>query len=149
VKLTRARAAANVDGEEDTTMPVPVTLLYGGLSVLLLNLLGLWVSAVRNKHKAFVGNNPPEIVGAVRAHGNAAEWIPAALVLLLVLELSGLPSLWLHVLGGAFVLGRLFHGIGLNAKAPWMSTVGATINYIVVAAMSLWAIVLHFVPTAK
>jgi uncharacterized protein len=38
---------------------------------------------------------------------NAAEYVPLALVLMLILELNGASAAWLHVLGIALVVGRL------------------------------------------
>ena len=51
---------------------------------------------------------------AVRAHGNLAEYTPIMLILLYLLETLPATSVTrtaLHILGGAFLLGRLTHGI--------------------------------------
>ena len=51
---------------------------------------------------------------AVRAHGNLDEYTPIMLILLYLLETLPAKSLTrtaLHILGGAFLLGRLMHGI--------------------------------------
>ena len=51
---------------------------------------------------------------AVRAHGNLAEYTPIMLILLYLLETLPATSVtWtaLNILGGAFLLGRLMHGI--------------------------------------
>jgi uncharacterized membrane protein YecN with MAPEG domain len=124
-------------------MPVPVTLLYGGLCGLLVIGLAVNVSLQRGKHKAGVGQVPPEIVRAVRAHGNAAENVPLALVLLVTLELSGVSSLWLHLLGGGFVLGRICHAVGMLTKSS-ISGLGVTLNHLTILAMSILAVVWHF-----
>lgn len=125
-------------------MQIPITLLYGGLTALLVTVLGANVSRLRGAHKAFVGDVlPPGMVRPVRAHGNAAEWAPIGILLLLVLELSGLGSMPLHILGGSFLLGRLLHAFGVYTKSL-ASVAGATINYLVLLVMSGWAIWLHF-----
>lgn len=121
-----------------------VTLLYGGLSALLVTLLGLNVSLLRLRLRAFVTSGPnPELTRPVRAHGNAAEWVPLAVVLMAILELSGANATALHVLGGSFLFARLIHAYGFLFKS-FVSTAGATLNYLVVSAMSGWAIWLHF-----
>ena len=126
-------------------MPVPITLLYGGLTALLVTLLGANVSRLRLVLKAGPRDSPPELVRPVRAHGNSAEWAALGLLLLLVLELShAAGSTALHLFGGLFLLGRALHAYGLYARSP-LHMVGATINYLVLLAMSARAIWFHFV----
>ena len=51
---------------------------------------------------------------AVRAHGNVAECAPIMLILLCLLKTRRAASVTpttLHMLGGAFLMGRLMHGI--------------------------------------
>lgn len=124
-------------------MAVPVTLLYGGLSGFLLVGLAINVSRLRVRYKASVGQNPPEILRAVRAHGNAAENIPLAIILLAALELSGVSGLMLHTLGGLFVLGRMLHAFGMIAGSR-ASTLGMTLNNGALFAMSGLAVARHF-----
>ena len=126
-------------------MPVPITLLYGGLTALLVTLLGANVSRLRLVLKAGPRDVPPELVRPVRAHGNSAEWVALGLLLLLVLELShAAGSTVLHLFGGLFLLGRALHAYGIYTRSL-MHMVGATINYLVLLAMSAWAIWFHFV----
>jgi len=126
-------------------MPVaiPATLLYGGLLALLLTALGADVSRRRAGAAVGVGSPlPPELVRPVRAHGNAAEWVPLGLLLLLVLELSGRPSTFaVHLLGGTLLLARLLHAAGVYGRNK-LSTVGAGLTYLVLVVMGGWATVL-------
>src|SRR2546425_12548916 len=102
---------------------IPVTLLYGGILVMLLVLLGSWISLRR----LFLGPGarigkpvPAEIHFAVRAHGNAAEWVPVGLLALLMLELAKAPSVALHAFGGSFTGLRLVHAFyALNRGRPF------------------------------
>jgi hypothetical protein len=126
-------------------MNLPVTLLYGGLTGLLLTLLGLNVSLRRLSGRVRSSQPvPPELWRPWRAHGNAAEWIPLGLVLLLALELSGRVGRFpLHLLGGTFLLARALHAAGLLTR--WrLSTLGATLNYLVLAVMAGLALWLRF-----
>src|SRR5512146_1018332 len=93
---------------------IPVTLLYGGLNALLVVLLGLNVSRIRIGTGTDAGQEGPrELTVAARAHGNAAEWVPLGLVLLLVLELSHAGNRFsLHLLGGMAFLARVLHALG-------------------------------------
>ena len=53
----------------------------------------------------------------VRMHGNAAEYIPVALLLMAVYELDGGPRALLNATGVALVAGRLLHAWGLARSA--------------------------------
>lgn len=55
---------------------------------------------------------------AVRAHANNAEFVPLATVGLLLAELCGGSSLWLHVLGGSLFASRVAHAVGMPMRAP-------------------------------
>ena len=123
---------------------IPVTLLYGGLNALLVVALGLNVTRLRIATRTDAGQPPPkELTLPLRAHGNAAEWVPLALVLLLVLELSKAGSHFtLHLLGGAFFLARVLHAAGFHSR-PQLRVAGATLNDLVLTVMSVWSIALR------
>jgi uncharacterized protein len=125
-----------------------VTLLYGGLLVVLVVLLGSYVSIRR----LFMGTRarlgkpvPDELTHAVRAHGNAAEWVPLGIVALLMLELAHAPSLWLHVCGGMLLGLRLLHAFYALNKGPfWVAVPVAVLHYSLLGGMGLWAVVLRY-----
>ena len=122
-------------------LAIPVTLLYGGLCTLLVTLLGLNVSRLRGTTVGVGATLPAELVRPVRAHGNATEWVPLGLLLLLVLELSGAAGTFaLHLLGGSLFLGRVLHAAGLYGRNR-LSIAGATLTYLVLLVMSGWAVV--------
>jgi uncharacterized membrane protein YecN with MAPEG domain len=122
-----------------------VTLLYGSISAILVGVLGANLSLVRLKKGLYIGKEVDKHVHRmVRAHGNAAEWVPLLIVLLLLLELSGLKSPVLHALGGAIVAARLVHAAGVYAKVPRLSMLGATLTYCLVIGMSAQALLMHF-----
>jgi uncharacterized membrane protein YecN with MAPEG domain len=124
-------------------MLLHVSLLYGGLTVLLVTLLGGNVSRLRGKLRAGAGTAlPPDLVRPHRAHGNATEWAPLWLALLVALELSGRVSpLWLHLLAGAFFGGRVLHAVGFYRRSSLVA-VGAGLTYLVMLVMGGWAAVL-------
>jgi uncharacterized protein len=124
-------------------MPLHVSLLYGGLAVLLVTLLGGNVSVLRVRHQAGADTVlPRKLVGPHRAHGNAAEWVPLWLALLVALEVSGrVPPFWLHLLAGAFFGARVLHAAGFYGAGK-LATVGAGLTYLVMLVMGGWAVVL-------
>jgi uncharacterized membrane protein YecN with MAPEG domain len=123
---------------------VPVTLLYGGLLTLLVGGLAFNVSRMRLQRKVSVGATlDPQLNRAVRAHGNAAEYVPLQLLLLLLAELAGTSSGWLHALGGSIVLARCLHAGGMYFNRR-LVVVGATVSYLVTFALGLTALQAHF-----
>ena len=95
-----------------------VTGLYAGLSGLLVLVLMIRVIRLRWKFRVGVGDgNERTLQKAIRAHGNAVEHIPITLVLLLVAELNRASPTLLHAAGGALVLARILHAIGLSRSS--------------------------------
>ncbi|WGL16859.1 MAPEG family protein [Microbulbifer bruguierae] len=95
-------------------MSVEVTALYAGLCGLLMIALAFRVVGFRRGKKIGIGtggDKQGEVL--VRAHANAAEYVPIALLLLMAAEINGLAPLWLHSLGSTLVFARLLHAIGL------------------------------------
>ena len=114
---------------------------------MLVVLLGSYVSIRRlfMGPRARLGQPvPDELAFAVRAHGNAAEWVPLGIVALLMLELAGAPSQWLHWCGGTLVVLRLLHATYALNKGPfWVAVPVAVLHYTLVGGMGLWAVVLR------
>jgi uncharacterized membrane protein YecN with MAPEG domain len=92
-----------------------VTALYAALLALLLSILSIRVIGLRgNPAFAFIaqGRGDDELLQrAIRAQGNLTEYLPTMLILLYFLETSGLSPGLLHALAGAFLLGRVMHGV--------------------------------------
>jgi uncharacterized membrane protein YecN with MAPEG domain len=125
-------------------IPIPFTLLYGGANAFLTALLGFNVSRMRGRDKVFLGDAPSaEMNRAIRAHGNNTEWVPLAIVLLLLLELSGVSATALHAFGGGLLFARVAHAHGAYTKAP-TTVVGALLTYLITFGMAGYAIYLHF-----
>lgn len=128
-------------------MPPVVTALYAALNALLNILLAFRVTELRKKHKVAHGADDaksPLAIG-IRAHGNNAEYVPLGIVMLLVVELCGGSSMWLHIIGGTLLLGRVLHPIGLPRKAPnparWL---GVALTFVAIVGASGYALYLRF-----
>jgi uncharacterized membrane protein YecN with MAPEG domain len=111
-----------------TDAAMSVTPLYAGLLALLFLVLSQRAIRARRQARLALGaGDDPALLRAIRVHGNFAEYVPLALLLLLLLELqlapalsqpaALLPALLLHGLGATLLLGRLLHAIGV-ARAP-------------------------------
>jgi uncharacterized protein len=96
-------------------MHAPITALYAGLLGLLMLILAFRVVAVRRATAIGLGDGGNALLlSRIRIHGNAAEYVPLALLLMLVFEINGGSARWLHALGIALVVGRLAHAQGLE-----------------------------------
>jgi uncharacterized membrane protein YecN with MAPEG domain len=124
---------------------VPVVALYGALNALLNVALALRVSVGRLRQKVSLGTGDSRALEiAVRTHANSAEFVPLALVLLLIAELLGGSSLALHALGGTLLVARVLHAIGMERKAPNVPrALGAILTYLLIAGVSAWLLVLR------
>ena len=93
-------------------MPLDITALYAGLLTLWVLTLAALVGRARTVHKVSIGDGGVrELSYLVRAHGNAVESIPLALILLGLAESFDTPGWVVHILGIALVAGRLMHGL--------------------------------------
>lgn len=125
-------------------MTLHATALYGGALGILFVLLSINVSRVRAKHGVLLGDgNVAEVIAAIRAHGNAAEYIPLALVLLVCVELLGGNSVSMHSLGGMLLTGRLLHAHGMLARAG-TRTLGIVLTWLSILGLSAYALYLRF-----
>ena len=121
-------------------MAVPITALYGAILGVFNVALAANVSRVRGKVQIFLGTgDSEELALAVRRHANNAEYVPLALVLLLTAELAGGASGVLHGVGGALVLGRLLHAVGIGVKPSAPRALGALLTWLAIAAAGVYA----------
>jgi uncharacterized membrane protein YecN with MAPEG domain len=96
---------------------LPVTALYAGLLGLYFVWLATRVIKMRRIYRVALGTGHRLVERAVRAHGNFAEYVPFALLMLALCELNGLPDWALHVLGTVLLAGRVLHAHGI-AQEP-------------------------------
>jgi uncharacterized protein len=94
--------------------PVVWTLLFTGACALLQCSLTAVVIVQRVRSGIdFMDGGNPVLMRSIRAHGNFSETAPMALLLILLLELSGVAAGLLVALGTALLLGRLLHAASL------------------------------------
>ena len=120
-----------------------ITALYASLLAILLFILSIRVIGLRGSPIfAFMalGKGDDELLQrAVRAHGNLTEYLPTMLILLFFLETAGVAGTKLHVLAGAFLLGRVMHGIcmGFMRSSMPMRVVGTALTLLPLAGAAL------------
>lgn len=118
--------------------------LWAGLCLILMLVLSVLVTRQRRRHRVEAGDGGvPALNQAIRAFGNATEYIPAALVGLGLLALVGAPPLLIHPIGATLFVGRLLHAFGLSRSTgtSWPRAAGALatwISYVATAAALLF-----------
>ena len=93
----------------------PITAIFAGLFTLYFLRLSMAVIRLRRSNKVALGaGGVQELEGAIRAHGNFAEYVPIGLILMGLLESHGAHPALVAVLGGLLALGRVFHARALS-----------------------------------
>jgi hypothetical protein len=94
---------------------VPVTAFFAGLLTLIYLALTVGVIRGRYTHKVSLGDGGhSDMNRRIRAHANFAEYVPLALVLMALCELSGTSGKLLAALGALLVFGRMCHAYSLT-----------------------------------
>lgn len=96
-------------------MLLHITSLYAAILALGFMVLSNIVSAQRGKtHVSILHGDDMNLALWMRRHGNLAENLPLALILMAMAEIGGLGATWLHVMGIVLVLARISHAVGLS-----------------------------------
>lgn len=120
-----------------------ITMLYAGLCTILVVLLALRVVRWRFRHKIGLGHGgDPELQRRVRAHANAVENMPLALLLLGGMELNGFSGWMVHAFGGTLFVSRCAHAWGLSHRSGTSRGrfLGSLFTWLLMLAMAALAI---------
>ena len=107
--------------------------LWAGLLIFVLLVLSVLVVRQRQRHHVLIGDGGvPDVQQAVRAFGNAAEYVPASIGALAILAVVGAQPMVVHALGFIFLLGRLVHawGISRNLGTTWGRAGGTMLTWL-------------------
>lgn len=101
-----------------------VTPIYIAILGLLFIPLTLRVGLYRLRNRIDIGDgNDDTLLRRIRCQANFVETVPLAVALLLVMELMGAGSTWLHALGATLVIARILHFLGLSGIGPFQARV--------------------------
>lgn len=123
---------------------------YAGLATLLVLVLAIRVMWLRNTRQVGIGTGDvPELARAIRAHANAVENLPLALLLLALLAFEQTPTLWLHAFGITLLVARVLHAFGLSryAGVSFGRVTGMGLTVLVLLAMAV-LLLLRYPPLA-
>ena len=89
--------------------------LYTGLNILLILALTWQVIGHRRREKITLGDGGfPPLIRAIRAHANATEVAPIALIGLIAMAMANAPHWAIHIGGVSLTFGRALHAFGLS-----------------------------------
>lgn len=114
-----------------------ISPIYAGILALLIVRLSLNVINLRRAKKIAVGDGgDTDLQYAIRAQGNATEYIPIALILLILLELGGVNGWLVHAGGITLVLGRGLHAYGLTKQTLRYRILGMQVTIYTIVALA-------------
>lgn len=115
-----------------------VSALYIVLSTLMLIKLSIDVSRLRVQYQiAFGDGGFYELQTAIRVHGNAVEYVPIAMLLLVMMEMNGANGWMIHLCGIILLAGRLLHYYGLHRRDIYWRRSAMAATYIALSFMVL------------
>lgn len=115
-----------------------VSALYAVLGALLLLKFSVDVVRLRTQYRVAYGDGGfSELQIAIRVHGNAVEYLPVALLLLLLMEMNGAETWMVHVCGILLIIGRLMHYYGFHNRLVRWRRSGMSATWCAIALMVL------------
>ncbi len=122
-----------------------ITPAYAALLALLFVFLSLRTIRYRRRFSVAIGSGEHALLArASRAHGNFAEYVPLALLLIFFIETGAAMPLLVHALCLLLLAGRLIHAYGISQEKENLrfrvTGMVMTFSTIVIAATALVAI---------
>jgi uncharacterized membrane protein YecN with MAPEG domain len=117
--------------------------LYIAIFSLMFTLLSFRVIRLRQTARVAIGDGGDKALRrAIRVHGNFAEYVPLALILIFAAESLGMSAVWVHGLCLALLIGRLLHAYGVSqVKEPLLfRQLALSINGLIMIIASVWLI---------
>ena len=125
-------------------MPFQMVAFYAAINALLMLVLGMLVVRARVKTRTEIGDGAdPALLGPLRAHANNTEYVPLAVLLMMILYALGASVGVIHAVGATLTVGRILHAIGLsrNVGASAGRLIGMILtwlSYIFAIIVTLW-----------
>ena len=110
-----------------------ITPIYAGLATFIFIFLSFQVIAGRRAGGVALGDGGNRsLLRRQRAHGNFAEYVPLALILMALAELQGAPAWTLQLIGVTLLAGRLVHAYGVTREPEpiKLRTLGMTLTFL-------------------
>lgn len=122
--------------------------LWAGAHLTLLLVLAVLVVRQRRLHHVVFGDGgQPSLVQAIRAFGNATEYVPSGLVGIAILAFAGASPMVVHVMGVTLFAGRVAHAVGLSrsGEVSILRTIGIVATWLAYLATAV-ALLFYAIP---
>ena len=98
-------------------MSLPITATFAAILAVYFVAMSSYVIYTRAKTDVLMwdGGNG-RMLTAIRRHGNLAEYMPFAILIMAIAEFEGLSTGWLQISGGLLLTGRLIHPFGVAVE---------------------------------
>ncbi|WP_367680565.1 MAPEG family protein [Candidatus Fukatsuia anoeciicola] len=116
-----------------------ISSFYIILSIILLIKFSLNIVKLRNQYQVTYGDGGfSKLQIAITVYNSAVEYIPSALILLIILEMNGAETWIIHLCGSILIVERLLyfyylHYIGNNQKSFTINTIYISLILIVIS----------------
>jgi uncharacterized membrane protein YecN with MAPEG domain len=115
-----------------------ISSIYAGLLALWIVWLSLNVIKLRRTKKIRLGDGgDPELQTAIRVQGNATEYVPLSLILLVLIELNQAHPALVHLGGLALLAGRVAHARGLQDDNLQYRVLGMKLTFYTLIGLAL------------
>ena len=121
---------------------LPVTLCAAAAAAIINLWLSVRVGQMRSSLKVSIGDDAGgPLTARMRAQLNFVENTAFVLVLIAAIELSGSGGRWLAWVSGAYLLGRVAHGVGMDGGALGAGrTIGTAITMLTQLGLAVAAV---------
>ena len=120
-----------------------ITFLYAGVMGLFFLFLTFHVIRYRIKHRiSLLDGGDGRMLRLMRTHGNFAEYVPFAILLMFLCETGHAPALLLHFMGIALFAGRVLHGLGMTQRIEMIPgrTYGSVLTHLSILTGALYCL---------
>lgn len=117
-----------------------ITAMYASILALFFVSLSVRVIGARRAARVALGDGGnAQLLRRQRVHGNFAEYVPLALILMLLAEQQGTAPWVVHGIGLLLLAGRLMHAFGVSQSPEriWQRVTGMSLTF---AAISVGAL---------
>jgi uncharacterized membrane protein YecN with MAPEG domain len=117
-----------------------VTPIYAAILALIYVFLSVRVIGARRSARVALGDGGnPLLLRRQRVHANFAEYVPLALILMLLAEQQATAPVLLHALGALLLVGRVVHAVGVSREPEqiWQRVTGMSLTFTALVAGAL------------
>jgi len=121
---------------------LPITLCAAAAAAAINIWLSIRIGMLRTAKKISIGDGGDmDLIARMRAQANFIENTPIMLVLIVAIELARTGNIYLMGVAGAFMLGRVAHGVGMDGgPLGFLRGVGTLVTMLSQLGLAVWAV---------